>query len=154
MSSLLIVEDEKHLADGLRFNLEAEGHKVRVVGDGEKALELLSRKGHEFDAVVLDVMLPGKNGFEVAKTLRSSGQFVPILMLTARGRPEDVLQGFEAGADDYLPKPFELKILIARIAGLLRRREWLLHADGHERRATKRSVAEEKTQSFSFAGKT
>ena len=155
MSLLLVVEDEKHLADGLRFNLEAEGHKVRVVGDGEKALELLSRKGHDFDAVVLDVMLPGKNGFEVAAELRSSGQFVPILMLTARGRPEDVLQGFEAGADDYLAKPFELKILIARIAGLLRRREWLLHADGSGRTAAKKAgSSEDKSQTFTFAGKT
>lgn len=153
MSSLLIVEDEKHLADGLRFNLEAEGHRVRVAGDGEQALELLA-KGHSFDAVVLDVMLPGKNGFEVASALRAAGQFVPILMLTARGRPEDVLQGFEAGADDYLAKPFELKILIARIAGLLRRREWLLHADGSGRTAARKSAGAEKPQTFSFAGKT
>jgi len=152
MSSLLVVEDEKHLADGLRFNLEAEGHRVRVVGDGEKALELLTRKGHDFDAVVLDVMLPGKNGFDVAATLRNSGEFVPILMLTARGRPEDVLKGFESGADDYLPKPFELKILIARIAGLLRRREWLLHADGSGR-TSKKSVGDDQPQTFSFAGK-
>lgn len=153
MSLLLIVEDEKHLADGLRFNLEAEGHRVRVVGDGEQALELLSGKSHAFDAVVLDVMLPGKNGFEVASELRTAGQFVPILMLTARGRPEDVLQGFEAGADDYLPKPFELKILIARIAGLLRRREWLLHSDGSGRTAARKPSVDEKPQIFSFAGK-
>jgi DNA-binding response OmpR family regulator len=154
MSSLLVVEDEKHLADGLRFNLEAEGHKVRVVGDGEKALELLSRKNHDYDAVVLDVMLPGKNGFEVASTLRSSGQYVPILMLTARGRPEDVLKGFEAGADDYLPKPFELKILIARIAGLLRRREWLLSSDNAGRPEARKSFGDAKLQTFAFAGKT
>jgi DNA-binding response OmpR family regulator len=156
MSSLLVVEDEKHLADGLRFNLEAEGHHVRVVGDGEKALELLTRKGHDFDAVVLDVMLPGKNGFQVAAAVRNYGEFVPILMLTARGRPEDVLQGFESGADDYLAKPFELKILIARIAGLLRRREWLLHADGSGRTAKKSAglnAENERPQTFAFAGK-
>jgi DNA-binding response OmpR family regulator len=125
MSRVLIVEDEKHLADGLRFNLEAEAYSVEVVGDGEAALSLLMTNRERFDAVVLDVMLPGKDGFEVASELRQAGQFVPILMLTARSRPEDVLRGFEAGADDYLPKPFELAILTARLRGLLRRREWL-----------------------------
>jgi len=122
---VLIVEDERHLAEGLRFNLEAEGYRVEVAGDGETALELLTAEPSRFDAVVLDVMLPGKDGFEVVAELRQSGQFVPVLMLTARGRPEDVLGGFEAGADDYLPKPFDLAILIARLRGLLRRREWL-----------------------------
>jgi DNA-binding response OmpR family regulator len=125
MSAVLIVEDEQHLADGLRFNLEAEGYTVETVGDGESALALLLEMPPRFDAVVLDVMLPGLDGFNVAAELRRAGRFVPILMLTARGRPEDVLRGFEAGADDYLPKPFELAILIARLRGLLRRREWL-----------------------------
>src|ERR687884_595867 len=124
MSAVLIVEDEKHLADGLRFNLEAEGYTVETVADGESALSLLLEKRQRFDAVVLDVMLPGRDGFTVAAELRRAGQFVPVLMLTARGRPEDVLRGFESGADDYLPKPFELAVLIARINGLLRRREW------------------------------
>src|SRR5918998_4324713 len=124
MSAVLIVEDEQHLADGLRFNLEAEGYTVETVGDGEAALSLLIDRREHFDAVVLDVMLPGKDGFTVATELRQAGRFVPVLMLTARGRPEDVLRGFESGADDYLPKPFELAILIARIKGLLRRREW------------------------------
>ena len=126
MSAVLIVEDEKHLADGLRFNLEAEGYAVETAPDGEKALSLLllGKRGR-FDVVVLDVMLPGKDGFAVVSELRDAGEFVPVLMLTARGRPEDVLRGFESGADDYLPKPFELSVLIARIKGLLRRREWL-----------------------------
>lgn len=124
MSKILIVEDEKHLADGLRFNLEAEGYDVEIAADGEAALELLIGSPQRFHLVVLDVMLPGKNGFEVAAELREAGQFVPILMLTARNRAEDVLKGFEAGADDYLPKPFELAILMARLRGLLRRREW------------------------------
>jgi DNA-binding response OmpR family regulator len=128
MTRVLIVEDEQHLADGLRFNLEAEGYGIEVVGDGESALSLLMPNTERFDAVILDVMLPGKDGFEVASELRRAGQFVPILMLTARGHPEDVLRGFESGADDYLPKPFELMILIARLRGLLRRREWL-HSD-------------------------
>jgi DNA-binding response OmpR family regulator len=135
VSHVLIVEDEAHLASGLRFNLEAEGHTVKVVGDGESALNLLLGEEtygrrekdtqEEFDAIVLDVMLPGKDGFAVAAELRAAKNFVPVLMLTARGRPEDVLKGFASGADDYLPKPFELAILLARLQGLLRRRQWL-----------------------------
>jgi DNA-binding response OmpR family regulator len=125
MSRVLIVEDEAHLADGLRFNLEAEGHSVDVVGNGESAVELLVGARENFDAVVLDVMLPGMDGFAVASALRKAKNYVPVLILTARGRPEDVLQGFEAGADDYLPKPFELRIFLARLQGLLRRTAWL-----------------------------
>ena len=123
---ILIVEDEKHLAEGLRFNLEAEGYAVHAVETGEEALDLLHGENAvaPFDVVVLDVMLPGKDGFTVISELREAGQFVPTLMLTARGRAEDVLQGFAAGADDYLAKPFELSILIARVRGLLRRKEW------------------------------
>lgn len=123
VTRILVVEDEAHLAEGLKFNLEAEGYVVDVADDGETAVERL-RAGHEFAAVVLDVMLPGISGFEVVADLRARGEFVPVLMLTARARPEDVLHGFEAGADDYLPKPFELAILEARLRGLLRRREW------------------------------
>lgn len=136
MSAVLIVEDERHLADGLRYNLEAEGYTVETVADGEAALARLIDGEERFDAVVLDVMLPGKDGFEVAAELRRAGQFVPILMLTARGRPEDVLHGLESGADDYLPKPFELSVLIARINGLLRRRAWFhLERDNTDRQA-------------------
>ena len=124
MSRILVVEDEQHIASGLRFNLEAEGHDVSVATNGEQALASILNDRRAFDVVVLDVMLPGQDGFAVATALRSAGQFVPILMLTARNRPEDVLKGFEAGADDYLPKPFELAILIARINGLLRRVRW------------------------------
>jgi DNA-binding response OmpR family regulator len=125
MSRVLVVEDEAHLAKGLRFNLEAEGHAVEVCGDGETAIERLLDDHQAFDAVVLDVMLPGKDGFAVATALRKARNYVPVLMLTARGRPEDVLQGFAAGADDYLPKPFQLPIFLARLQGLLRRSEWL-----------------------------
>ncbi len=125
MSRILIVEDERHLADGLRFNLEADGHEVRIAGDGVEGLEVLRAERGAYDVVVLDVMLPRMDGFEVARTLRAESDFVPILMLTARARPEDVLHGFESGADDYLPKPFELAILLARVKGLLRRRAWL-----------------------------
>jgi DNA-binding response OmpR family regulator len=127
MNRILVVEDEKHLADGLRFNLEADGYQVEIVETGEAALDLLlgPPKPPTFDIVVLDVMLPGKSGFEVVSEMRQAGQFVPTLILTARGHSGDVLQGFAAGADDYLTKPFDLNILIARIEGLLRRREWL-----------------------------
>jgi len=129
VSRVLIVEDEAHLAEGLRFNLEAEGYSVEVAGDGEAALEQLSQVENKFDAVVLDVMLPGVDGFAVTSTLRKARNYVPILMLTARGRPEDVLAGFAAGADDYLPKPFELPIFLARLQGLLRRSTWVANME-------------------------
>jgi len=124
MSRILIVEDEQHLAQGLRFNLAAEDHDVEMVDTGEAALEQLLANPTRFDLVILDVMLPGITGFAVVADLRRAGQFLPVLMLTARGRAEDVLEGFQSGADDYLPKPFELPILMARVRGLLRRREW------------------------------
>src|SRR6202035_2659700 len=114
---ILIVEDEQHLAEGLRFNLEAEGYQVEVVDNGEAALEQLFGKKKTFDIVVLDVMLPGKSGFDVVAEMRQAGQFIPTLILTARGHSDDVLQGFASGADDYLTKPFDLTILIARIQG-------------------------------------
>jgi DNA-binding response OmpR family regulator len=156
MSVVLIVEDEQHLADGLKFNLEAEGFEVETVADGETALKRLApnpgqaNPPKQYDAVLLDVMLPGKDGFEVARELRQAGQYVPILMLTARSRPEDVLRGFESGADDYVPKPFELTILIARLHGLLRRREWFrLSPPSPEISAQSKS-----DDVFSFSGKT
>ena len=145
MSRVLIVEDEQHIAEGLRFNLQAEGHDAFVSPDGERALELLLEQHLQVDVVILDVMLPGMDGFAVASALRAAGQYVPILMLTARGRPEDVLRGFEAGADDYLPKPFELAILLARLNGLLRRRRW------NEREP---SPAPQPDDTYSFAGRT
>jgi DNA-binding response OmpR family regulator len=128
---ILIVEDEAHIADGLRFNIEAEGHEAEIAPDGETGLELAERGG--FDAIVLDVMLPGLDGFEVARTLRAKQDYTPILMLTARSRPEDVLKGFEAGTDDYLPKPFDLDIFLARLNGILRRREWSRRETGQTR---------------------
>ena len=119
---ILIVDDETHIAEGLRFNLELDDFEVSTAHDGEAALKILETEN--FDAIVLDVMMPKIDGFTVAKTLRERENFTPILMLTALGKPEDVLMGFESGADDYLQKPFELKVFIARINGLLRRREW------------------------------
>jgi len=124
MSHILVVEDEAHLAEGLRFNLEQEGYSVDVETNGEEALQRLLKSKEDFDALVLDVMLPGKDGFSVARALREAKNYIPLLMLTARSRPEDVLQGFESGADDYLPKPFNLSILIARLRSLLRRKTW------------------------------
>lgn len=123
MDKILIVEDERHLADGLRFNLEIEGYEVDVVETGEEALEHLQPPRHA-SAVLLDVMLPGIDGFAVVSELRKRRQFLPVMMLTARGRAEDIVKGFEAGADDYLPKPFQLDVLLARLKSLLRRAGW------------------------------
>jgi len=136
-SAILVVEDEKHLADGLRFNLEAEGFQVTIAPDGEKALQLVGKNG-DFAAVVLDVMLPGINGFEVVSRLRQDGHLLPVLMLTARGSSEDVLKGFESGADDYLAKPFELAILLARLQALLRRHQWAHRATPLPEKARRR----------------
>jgi DNA-binding response OmpR family regulator len=147
MTRILVVEDEQHIADGLRFNLEAEGCQVHVVETGEAALELLRAPETPFDVVVLDVMLPGKDGFAVMSELRQAGQFIPTLMLTARGHPEDILKGFAAGADDYLTKPFELAILLARLRGLLRRREWLRASLNHT------VPKPESTDTFAFGDK-
>jgi DNA-binding response OmpR family regulator len=146
---ILVVEDEEHLATGLRFNLEAEGYQVEIAPDGRTALDQLLGGESSFDLVILDVMLPDKDGFEVAKELREAGKYVPVLMLTARGRPEDVLLGFEAGADDYLPKPFELSILLARLHGLLRRRVWF-----DQSQPQPAQEADTKKELYSFDGKT
>jgi DNA-binding response OmpR family regulator len=166
MSRVLVVEDEAHLAQGLRFNLQAEGHAVELAADGESAIERLVEKKERFDAVVLDVMLPGKSGFDVAAELREKKNYVPILMLTARGRPEDVLQGFAAGADDYLPKPFELAILIARLDSLLRRSVWMKDSDLADAGSVDHNGKNDQTKparsgetnagadKFSFSGKT
>ncbi|MGE5325240.1 MAG: response regulator transcription factor [Actinomycetota bacterium] len=124
MTRILVVEDEKHIAQGLRFNLEAEGYKVTLSETGEEALSILMQDKAPFELLLLDVMLPGTDGFTVAQKLRQARNYIPLLMLTARGRPEDVLKGFESGADDYLPKPFNLEILLARISSLLRRKKW------------------------------
>ncbi len=150
MSRVLVVEDEAHLAQGLRFNLQAEGHAVEVAPDGETALERLVEKRERFDVVVLDVMLPGKSGFDVAALLRAQKNYVPILMLTARGRPEDVLQGFASGADDYLPKPFELAILMARLESLLRRSGWMKSAGMKTKNA---GMKDDQTQDARQAGR-
>ena len=144
--SILVVEDEKHLAAGLRYNLKAEGYDVETVGTAEEALALLNDQRRAFDVLVLDVMLPGMDGFSLASRLRAQGQFVPILMLTARGQAQDVLRGFEAGADDYLPKPFDLAVLLARLHALLRRRQWF--------NRDRNRVEQNGAKIFKFSGKT
>lgn len=145
-NSILIVEDEKHLADGLRYNLNAEGYEVETAGTAEEALLLIEGR-KAYDVVVLDVMLPGMDGFSLASKLRAQKNFVPILMLTARGQAQDVLRGFEAGADDYLPKPFDLSVLLARINALLRRRQWFYKDRGRVDESGAAKV-------FDFGGKT
>jgi DNA-binding response OmpR family regulator len=149
-TNILVVEDEAHLAQGLLFNLRAEGYTAQLAVDGETALEMIAAE--PIDAIILDVMLPGRDGFSVAAELRAQQNFVPILMLTARGRPEDVLEGFSAGADDYLPKPFDLSILLARLKGLLRRMAWLRPGLAAAPAPPARSVPLPTT--FTFAGRT
>lgn len=139
---VLVVEDEQHLAEGLRFNLEAEGFDVTVRESGEDALADFEAKKQRYDLLVLDVMLPGIDGFEVIRRLRDARHFLPTLMLTARSRPDDVVKGIAAGADDYLAKPFDLGVLIARIKGLMRRREWLA------------TTAEEPAENIAINGRT
>jgi DNA-binding response OmpR family regulator len=130
---ILIVEDEAHLAHGIRFNLEAEGYEAEVIADGHTAAERLTTGADpRVDLVLLDVMLPGLDGLEIARRAREAGNYAPILMLTARGQAEDVVEGLDAGADDYLPKPFDLHVLLARVKGLLRRRDWARARDGSE----------------------
>jgi DNA-binding response OmpR family regulator len=124
---VLVVEDEEHLAAGIRFNLELDGYEVETIGDGKQALARLAPPGEppgELDLVLLDVMLPGLDGFRIVERMREAGNYTPVLMLTAKSLPEDVVQGLEAGADDYLAKPFDLAVLLARVRGLIRRRDW------------------------------
>ncbi|MCR9094114.1 MAG: response regulator transcription factor [bacterium] len=122
---ILVVEDEAHIADGLRFNLEEEGYSVEVATDGRTAVERISDgEAPRLDLVILDLMLPELSGFEVARRTRASGNYVAILMLTAKDDGADVVRGLEEGADDYLTKPFRLEELLARVRGLLRRRRW------------------------------
>lgn len=121
---IVLVEDEEHLAQGLIFNLEAEGYRTQHFADGTDALGWLLETSEEIAAILLDVMLPSKDGFEIVSTLREHHLYFPVLMLTARSKPEDVLAGLNAGADDYLPKPFDLEILLVRLKSMLRRASW------------------------------
>jgi DNA-binding response OmpR family regulator len=144
---VLIVEDEDHLAQGLKFNLEAEGYRASIARDGEAALEIAAAPDAAIDVMIVDVMLPGCDGFSVVEQLREREDRTPVLILTARGRSEDVLRGFAVGADDYLPKPFDLSILLARLHGLLRRWAW-------QRREHDADVPAGVEAPYSFAGRT
>jgi DNA-binding response OmpR family regulator len=125
---IALIEDEEHLAQGLLFNLEAEGFRTHHESDGDAALAYLLAAPlagpGKIAVIVLDCMLPGADGFAITRALRGAHRFTPILMLTARSHPQDILDGIEAGADDYLPKPFELSILLVRIKSLIRRTAW------------------------------
>jgi DNA-binding response OmpR family regulator len=121
---IALIEDEDHLAQGLLFNLAAEGFTTHHEPDGDAALAWLLAANPAPAAVLLDVMLPGRDGFSILRALRAADIYTPVLLLTARGRTEDILEGFAAGADDYLPKPFDLNILLARLTSLLRRSNW------------------------------
>lgn len=120
---ILLVEDERHIATGLKLNFELEGYAVRVAASARDAGTALLEEGDP-DLIILDVMLPDATGFDVCRRLRDAGNFTPVLMLTARGTTEDRVEGLEAGADDYMPKPFELAELLARVRSLLRRQRW------------------------------
>ena len=148
---IALVEDEEHLADALLFNLKAEGYRVHHEADGEAALDWLLHTEERPRAVLLDVMLPGMDGFAIARALRAAGNYVPILMLTARDRAEDVVEGFESGADDYLNKPFDLSILLARLNSLLRRMQWQQVAPAA---AAPPEEVRELRDVYEFAGKT
>jgi DNA-binding response OmpR family regulator len=125
---IVLVEDEEHLAHGLLYNLQAEGYRTHHEADGDAALAYLlaprEDPAENIAAIVLDCMLPGADGFTIVRALREAQRYTPVLMLTARSRPEDVLEGIEAGADDYLAKPFDLSILLVRLKSLLRRTAW------------------------------
>jgi two-component system OmpR family response regulator len=116
---ILVVEDEEHLAVGIKYNLEAEGFQVTTVGNGLVALKAIESQSLPVDLIVLDLMLPGMSGYEVCEQVRQSGMRMPILMLSARTLSEDRTRGFEVGASQYLVKPFELEELLARIKNLL-----------------------------------
>lgn len=120
---ILVVEDEEAIAQGLVLNLEQKGWEADLAGDGRAALGRAESGG--YDLILLDVRLPGVDGFEVCQRLRQQGDFTPILMLTARSQPDDVVYGLKVGADDYMVKPFDLAELLARVEGMLRRQSWL-----------------------------
>ena len=129
---LLVVEDEDHLAAGLKLNLELEGYRVDVAASARQAGERLLRVD-AYHLIVLDVMLPDLDGFSLCEKLRRSGNYTPVIMLTARDAAEDRVRGLESGADDYLVKPFDLDELLARVRSQLRRREWERGGEPRER---------------------
>jgi len=154
---IAIVEDEEHLAQGLIFNLQAEGYRTHHDADGEAALAWLldataPGAADPPAAVLLDVMLPGRDGFSIVSALREAGRYTPVLLLTARGRAEDIVEGFAAGADDYLPKPFDLGVLFARLTALLRRMHWQ-NTLPSESPTPKQQPAQAPTPTYTLAGR-
>lgn len=119
---ILLVEDEPHIASGLIYNLEEEGYRVNHVESGEAAIDQLWMES--FSLIILDLMLPGMSGIEVCQKIRNQDPKLPILMLTARSEDKDRIEGLEAGADDYLTKPFNLDEFLLRVKGILRRSDW------------------------------
>lgn len=122
LSRILVVDDEDHLRDGLRFNLVNAGYRVDVANNGETARRLLTERA--FDLVLLDVMMPGEDGLSICRWMRSNDDRTPVLMLTVRSLTEDMVNGLDSGADDYMTKPFDLRELLARVRGMLRRKAW------------------------------
>lgn len=122
LARILLVEDEEAIAEGLLLNFRRKGWHPKLAVDGEQAL--VTASSDRFDLIVLDVRLPKIDGFEVCRRLRDGGDLTPILMLTARDQPDDVVYGLRLGADDYVTKPFDLAVLLARMEGLLRRGGW------------------------------
>jgi DNA-binding response OmpR family regulator len=154
---IALVEDEEHLAQALVFNLEAEGYAVHQESDGKAALQWLLNANPQPAAVLLDVMLPGRDGFSILRELRAAGRYTPVLLLTAHGRAEDIVEGFAAGADDYLPKPFDLNVLFARLSGLLRRVHWQSEAGSSHttaRRPNPEAELKDDPSVFTIAGRT
>jgi DNA-binding response OmpR family regulator len=152
---IAIIEDEEHLAQGLIFNLEAEGYRTHHEADGAAALAWLldataPTSPDPPSAILLDVMLPGRDGFSIISELRKAGRYTPVLLLTARGRAEDIVEGFAAGADDYLPKPFDLGVLFARLTALLRRMQWQTTTDT----PTTHAASPTPSPTFTLAGRT
>jgi two-component system alkaline phosphatase synthesis response regulator PhoP len=119
---ILVVDDEINLAEGIKENLVAEGHEVTTVYHGRTALDTITEG--DFDLILLDVMLPGLDGYSICEAIRADGDNTPVLFLTAKGEADDRVRGLEAGGDDYLPKPFHLKELLARVGAIMRRTRW------------------------------
>ena len=138
-SRILVVEDEEAIAQGLVFNLERKGYRVDRARDGAEALERVAAT--PYDLIVLDIRLPKLDGFEVCQRLRQGEVLTPILMLTARDQPDDMVFGLKTGADDYMVKPFDLAVFLARVEGLLRRARW------------SRDAVEEKAEEEEAAGR-
>jgi DNA-binding response OmpR family regulator len=128
---ILLVEDEEAIAQGLLVNFRRKGWRPTLAGDGERALSLAGEE--RFDLMVLDVMLPTISGFDVCQRLRAANDLTPILMLTAKNQPDDIVYGLKLGADDYVTKPFDLAELLARVEGLLRRSGWSKGTAGDDR---------------------